>query len=201
MIKNIIFDFGDIFINLDKEALFNHMTTYGITELSPEMYIITKDYEKGLISSQDFIAGLRKMLPKSDSKSLTIAWNNIILDFPEYRLEFIEKLKSENQYRLFLLSNTNELHIDFIKEQMGALKYGRFQNCFEVFYLSYKMKMRKPDIEIFEFVLKENNLNPEQTLFVDDTKENTESAAQLGIQTWNLKVGKEEISSLTFRLT
>jgi len=62
------------------------------------------------------------------------------------------------------------------------------------------MKMRKPDTEIFEFVLKENNLIAEETLFVDDTKENTDAAAELGIQTWNLKVGKEDIIALKTKL-
>ena len=83
---------------------------------------------------------------------------------------------------------------------MGMTNYNRFKNAFEVFYLSYEMGMRKPDSEIFEFVLTENDLRPSETLFVDDTKENTDSASSLGIKTWNLQVGQEDITQLKSRL-
>ena len=76
----------------------------------------------------------------------------------------------------------------------------RFQNCFEIFYLSYEMGMRKPDAEIFEFILDENKLEPSETLFVDDTKENIDTAAFLGIRTWHLQVGKEDIIELNNHL-
>ena len=88
-----------------------------------------------------------------------------MLDFPEERLIYLENLAKSKEYRLFLLSNTNEIHIDYVKEDMGMDRFNRFKNSFEVFYLSYEMKMRKPDEEIFEFVLSENNLKPQATLF------------------------------------
>jgi len=200
MIKNLLLDFGDIFINLDKTATALAMQKFGFKEITPELDNLFKIYEKGLISTENFLNTIQKLFPKASKEDLTAAWNAILLDFPDYRLEFIEKLKQSGKYRLFLLSNTNEMHIDFIIEQMGTKKYKRFQNSFEVFYLSYEIKMRKPDTEIFEFVLKENNLNPEQTLFIDDTKENTDTASKFGIKTWNLKVGEEDITALKSKL-
>jgi len=122
------------------------------------------------------------------------------LDFPEERLQFLEHLSSENQYKLFLLSNTNDLHMESVRQQMGMEHYNRFKNSFDVFYLSYEMGMRKPDEEIFQFVLDQNNLTAEETFFVDDVQENTDAAARLGIRVWNLQVGQEDVTQLKSRL-
>ncbi|MGO4918938.1 HAD family hydrolase [Maribacter spongiicola] len=193
MIKNIIFDFGDIFINLDKQAPLLEMAKFGFTELTPELDTIFKEYEMGLMESDEFVNRLRSIFPNTTKNQIKDAWNSIILDFPEDRLKFIEKLKSDNQYRLFLLSNTNDLHIDKVKESMGLERFNRFKNCFEVFYLSQEMKMRKPNVDIYEFVLNENKLNANETFFLDDTKENTDAASKLGIHCWNLQIGKEDV--------
>jgi HAD superfamily hydrolase (TIGR01549 family) len=196
MIKNIILDFGDIFIDLDKSATPKAMEKFGFKDLTPALDTLFKDYEKGLLSSSKFLEEVSGYFPTAAKADLVSAWNAILLDFPDRRLEFVEALAQENQYRLFLLSNTNEIHIEYVKQQMGTKKFNRFKNAFEVFYLSYEMRMRKPDMEIFEFVLAENKLNASETIFVDDTSENTEAAALLGINTWNLQVGKEDITQL-----
>ncbi|SHK27676.1 putative hydrolase of the HAD superfamily [Maribacter aquivivus] len=193
MIKNIIFDFGDIFINLDKQAPLLEMAKFGFTELTPELDTIFKKYEMGLMESDEFINRLQAIFTNATKDQIKDAWNSIILDFPEDRLTFIEKLKNDNQYRLFLLSNTNDLHIDKVKESMGLERFNRFKNCFEVFYLSQEMYMRKPNADIYEFVLSENELNANETFFLDDTKENTDAASKLGIHCWNLQVGKEDV--------
>ena len=200
MIKNIIFDFGDIFINLDKTATALELSKFGFTEITDELDKLMKDYEKGLISSTDFISTTNLILPKATPKELRAAWNKIILDFPEERLLFIESLANENNYRLFLLSNTNELHIEQVIKNMGIKRYTRFQNCFEKFYLSHEINLRKPDAAIYQFVLKENNLKAEESFFIDDTKENTDAAELLGIKNWNLQVGKEDIINLKSKL-
>ncbi len=200
MIKNIIFDFGDIFINLDKEAIYKEMALFGFKELTPEIDSLAKRYEVGRISSEEFIAKLNRIFPKATSEKIVNAWNSIILDFPERRLQFIEALKKEGKYRLFLLSNTNELHIDYVKATMGMAAYNRFKACFEQFYLSHEINLRKPNSEIYAFVLQENGLKANETLFIDDTKENSDSAQELGIQCWHLQVGKEDITDLKAKL-
>ncbi len=200
MIKNLILDFGDIFINLNKSATTKAMKQYGFSEITPELDNLFKDYEKGLVTSDSFLKTTQRLFPRATKTDLKNAWNAILLDFPDYRLEFLEKLAVSKKYRLFLLSNTNDIHIEFVKAQMGTQKYEHFKNCFEVFYLSYEIGMRKPDSEIFEFVLKENNLIAEETLFVDDTRENTDVAHLLRIQTWNLIPEKEDITSLKSKL-
>lgn len=200
MIKNIIFDFGDIFINLDKPAVFKKMASFGFSEYTNDLDQHCKVYEMGLITTNDFLKGLMEMYPKASKTDLVDAWNSILLDFPEYRLEFIENLRSAGSHRLFLLSNTNDLHIDYVQNSMGQNRFERFKKCFDRFYLSHQVYMRKPNTNIYEHVLKENALVPAKTLFIDDTKENIEGAHLLGIQCWHLQVGKEDITELSKKL-
>lgn len=200
MIKNIIFDFGDVFINLDKEIVFREMLKFGNLELTPKLLEISHNYEIGAITSETFVDELKATFPSASKAEIIAAWNGMILDFPEYRLEFIEKLAQERTHRLFLLSNTNTLHMSQVVENMGEQKYNRFKNCFEQFYLSHEIEMRKPNKDIYGFVLKENDLNASETLFIDDTQENTLAAEQLGIGTWNIIVGKEDVIQLKSRL-
>ncbi len=199
MIKNIIFDFGDVFIDLDKGATAKAMRPFGFSGITPQLDGLFKAYEKGTIASEEFLAKISTIFPKASRAQLIKAWNAILLDFPERRLIFLEELAASKQYRLFLLSNTNEIHIDEEKEKMGE-RFIRFKNAFEAFHLSYELGMRKPDKEIFEFVLNNNNLKASDTLFIDDTLENIEAAIELGIHTWHLQVGKEDVTQLNNHL-
>lgn len=201
MIKNIIFDFGDVFINLDKQVVIRELQKLGSNpELTPEMISLNNRYEVGGISSEEFVSGLNKFIPYADSEGIERIWNSMLLDFPDYRLEFIENLSKAGRYRLFLLSNTNALHILYVEKVMGSEKFNRFKNAFEKFYLSHEIKLRKPHKEIYRFVLEDNQIMAEETLFIDDTSENTETAEKLGINCWNLKVGLEDITDLNSRL-
>jgi|TARA_B110000967_G_scaffold209300_1_gene264829 putative hydrolase of the HAD superfamily len=195
MIKNIIFDFGDIFINLDKQATYKAMAALGVTKISNEMINVYHQYEKGLMTTENFIDFFYNKFgtPKAD---LINAWNAILLDFPKNRLEFLKEISASKKYRLFLLSNTNDLHITWVLNSLGEKFYNEFKNCFEQFYLSHEINFRKPDSEIYKFVLNENNLVATETLFVDDLKENTEEAHKLGIHVWNLIPEKEEVTAL-----
>ena len=200
MIKNIIFDFGDIFINLDKEVVFREIQKYENATLSPALLTLSSDLEVGAITSETFVEGLKSAFPSASSQEIISIWNGMLLDFPDYRLNFLEGMAQENEYRLFLLSNTNVLHIEEVVKIMGEPNFNRFKNCFEQFYLSHEIQLRKPNADIFEFVLKENDLNPTETLFIDDTLENTEAAKKLGIKTWHLIVGLEDIIQLKSKL-
>jgi FMN phosphatase YigB (HAD superfamily) len=196
-IKTIIFDFGDVFINLDKPAIERELFKLGVPEtISLDMYHIASEYEKGLISTEDLIAHFNEKFPNIATLDFIKAWNSIILDFPEYRLEFIEKLSKESNYQLILLSNTNDLHIEKVIENMNLTRYERFKNCFNKFYLSQEIHLSKPSPLIYEFVLNENNLKANECLFIDDLKENTDAAFKLGIHTWNLTPGQEDVTYL-----
>ena len=193
-IKTIIFDFGDVFINLDKPAIKRELISLGMPEaISLDMYHIASEYEKGLISTDELIDYFNNKFPNVSTQDFIKAWNSIILDFPEHRLQFIENLASKNTYNLILLSNTNDLHIEQVIENMSLPRYERFKNCFNKFYLSQEIHLSKPSPSIYEFVLSENNLQPNECLFIDDLKENTEAASKLGIHTWNLIPEKDDI--------
>ena len=196
MINTLIYDFGDVFINLDKPAIERSMNKLGISTITNEMLEIAMNYEKGLISTDVFITSFTKKFPMISNKEFTIAWNSIILDFPEHRLTFIEHLASLKKYKLILLSNTNELHIEQVIENMSLDRYLRFKNCFDQFYLSHEIKLRKPDHSIYEFVLIKNNLIAKNCFFIDDTKENTDAASILGIRAWNNNPKNEDVIDL-----
>lgn len=200
MFKNIIFDFGDIFINLDKQAPIIEMKKWGLKDFVPSFTELLFSYEKGLLDSETFLSKMNDYFPSANPKQIKTGWNSIILDFPEYRLEFIEQMAKENDYNLILLSNTNALHIEKVIENMGEDRFNRFKRCFDKFYLSHEINLRKPDADIYQFVLDSNNLNASETFFVDDTLENTMASEQLGITSWNLQVGKEDIIELKSKL-
>ena len=194
MIETIIFDFGDVFINLDKQATPLGLKKLGLEKWSAQIDSLNFNFEKGLISKIDFLDGLNNLVPNANQKEVLDAWNGVLLDFPMYRLEFLEKISKK--YQLFLLSNTDSIHINHFKDKNGDDFYNRFYNCFEKVYFSYDLGMRKPDVEIYNFVINENNLIPEKTLFVDDNFDNIEGAKKTGLQVWHLLKGKEEVIEL-----
>lgn len=196
-IKTIIFDFGDVFINLDKQgAMQNALDLFEVEELPEELIAVNTLYEQGLMSSEEFIDFYTENFPKLSRQTIIEAWNCILKDFPEERLAFLQKLKKEHHYQLILLSNTNELHIDWIKKQIPF--YTEFKSCFDQFYLSHEIQLRKPNHDIYQFVLNENHLEAKNCLFIDDTKENTDAASALGIHVWNIDETKEDVKDLFF---
>jgi len=196
MIKNIIFDFGDVFINLDKLATLQALNKAGYKEIPEGLFSLAASYEKGIIDTSSFLEAVGGFLPNSSKEEIIEAWNAIILDFPEKRLQYLQNLANEKKYRLFLLSNTNDLHIQKVISQIGMQKYKEFKACFEGFYLSHCMGMRKPDPEIFTMFITKHGLKAIETLFVDDTLEHILCAQGLGFQTWNLIVGEEDVTEL-----
>ncbi|WP_298315400.1 HAD family phosphatase [uncultured Aquimarina sp.] len=194
MIKTIIFDFGDVFINLDKTATKTELSKLGLFPLTKELESINNLYEIGKITTVEFINHYQKLLPDASEKQIIDAWNAILKDFPKHRLEFIQKLATEKEYKLILLSNTNELHIDWIKENISF--YYDFKSCFDTFYLSHEINLRKPNLDIFQFVLDNHRIKPSETIFIDDTLVNTNAAKQLGIHVWNNNPKTDDITKL-----
>ncbi|PQV50509.1 putative hydrolase of the HAD superfamily [Jejuia pallidilutea] len=195
MTNTIIFDFGNVFINLDIENGFQEsLKTLGISSISEDIININEDYEVGAISTEDFVAFYAEKFPHLNKKQLINLWNIILKDFPEHRLEFLKRLKAQNRYQLILLSNTNELHIDWVKAQIPF--YEAFKECFDAFYLSHEINLRKPNTDIFNFVLNTHQLKPENCVFIDDNAENIETANNMGIKTWHITPYKEDVVNL-----
>lgn len=200
MIRNIIFDFGDVFINLDKSATFRELQKLGYSELPDDLQNLFLQYETGTISSSEFLSKAGVFFPETKPGDLVSAWNAILLDLPLSRLEFLESVKSEGKYRLFLLSNTNELHIAHVEHTVGEDQFKRFKDCFEKVYFSYELLLRKPDPEIFRLILDNHMLQAEETLFIDDTAEHVASAKKLGLKVWHLNPEGEDIRTLKEKL-
>ncbi|MGV6829232.1 MAG: HAD-IA family hydrolase [Flavobacteriales bacterium] len=194
MIKSLIFDFGGIFINLDKEATHKELHRLGLEKFSKKMIQINELYEIGKITSHEFLNYYKKEIPNTTEQQLIYAWNSILQNFPIHKLQFLKRLSQEKKYYLILLSNTNDLHINWVKYNIPF--YEEFKNCFDAFYLSHEIGYRKPNKAIFEYVLKENQTQANQCLFIDDTLEHIQTAKKLNIHTWNLDPKTEDIVDL-----
>ncbi|NMH89457.1 HAD family hydrolase [Flavivirga algicola] len=195
MIKTIIFDFGNVFINLDIEGhIQNALKSYGIESFSEEMTAFNCFYEQGLISTDEFLEFYAENFPKLSKNELIDIWNFMLKDFPKYRLDFLEKLKSDSKYELILLSNTNELHINWIKKHVPF--YETFKSLFHAFYLSHEIQLRKPNQDIFEFVLSTHKIRANECLFIDDSADNINTAKSLGINVWNIMPKTDDITDL-----
>jgi glucose-1-phosphatase len=194
MINTIIFDFGDVFINLDKNASLEALKKLGLPSWTDELEELNQQFERGKVTEVQFMIGLKKMIPNASIDDLRTAWNAVLLDFPLYRLEFLQHLSLN--YRLFLLSNTDEIHVAKFEHKVGITFAREFYQCFEKLYFSFEVGMRKPDPEIFKFIINKHDLSMKRTLFIDDKKANTDIAESLGMQVWNIIPGKEDVVDL-----
>lgn len=191
-IKNIIFDLGGVILNIDFSITERAFRELGVTQFSSmftqhhsnDLFVAL---ETGSISESDFYEGFRKGTGSNLSdETIKKAWNALLLDFREPTLEWLEK--NRNKYRIFLFSNTNQIHHDaFIAAYEAKTGQANFDAFFEKAYYSQQMGMRKPDPAPFLRILQEQNLVPEETLFIDDTIRNIETANALKIKTVHLQ--------------
>ncbi|MFN8229608.1 MAG: HAD family phosphatase [Bacteroidia bacterium] len=195
-IKNIIFDLGGVIINLDINKSiqeFNKISTIPFQDIYTQanQTQLFNDFDKGLISPINFFENLKQLIRfNGDDYLLYEAWNAMLLDFPEHRFDTL--IEAKQNYKTFLLSNTNEIHIEiFEKDLRRTHGIQNFEDYFDKLYYSCRIGMRKPDKEIFEFVLKENNLKPEETVFVDDSIQHVKGAGEAGLNAYLLEKNME----------
>jgi HAD superfamily hydrolase (TIGR01509 family) len=201
-IKNIIFDLGGVIINLDNRRTEEAFTAMGVRNFRDYFghgfaAAFFKEYEVGKISDQEFIQSIRQLagLSQVPDQAIIDGWNALLLDFPAERIQLLNHLR--NSYRLFLFSNTNALHLAALRQiWTDSFGDGSLEDHFEKTYYSHLMGMRKPDPESFGFILKENELIGQETLFVDDAIVNVEGAEQAGLKGLFLRPG---ISLLDFQ--
>ena len=186
-INAIIFDLGGVIVNLDIDRSFRALVGRSGLNSRAESAIMQNqrfffDYEKGLIDDDEFRQGLRQHFKiMGTDEEIDRDWNAMLLDVPQDRIELIRELGEK--YRLFVLSNTNQIHVDSFESSMQVHNgVADFKGLFEKVYYSHQTGYRKPQAEIYQMVLNENELNPGETLFIDDHPDNISSAAQLGIQ-------------------
>ena len=185
-IKAIIFDYGGVIININYQATIDAFNALGTIDFE-EMYSqasqsnLFNQIETGQISGQYFINQILDYLPAGTSpNSVVRAWNEMIQDVPVDRIELLLRLKNEG-YKIILLSNTNELHIEVADRRWNSVHQQSPKEVFDTVYYSHEVKMRKPNKEIFEFVCREQQLKPEDCLFIDDSIQHVEGAKSIGI--------------------
>ncbi|MFZ4401589.1 MAG: HAD family hydrolase [Bacteroidales bacterium] len=198
-IKNIIFDFGGVILNIDYQRTIQAFNEIGFNDFEKayskaSQHLLFDRLETGEISAQEFRDGIRKVTGINlNDVVIDFAWNKIILDLPEKRIRLLKELKSK--YKTFLLSNTNKIHYDIYSKDLQKYGFQHFNEIFEKAYFSFELGMRKPNREIFEFVLNEQKLIPDETLFIDDSIQHIETAEKMGIITYHLS-SKVDITHL-----
>jgi putative hydrolase of the HAD superfamily len=187
-IENIIFDLGGVILNIDYQLTEKAFISLGLQDFS-RMYTqaaqtgLFDNYEKGNCSTPYYINALLDFLPPNTSANKVVAaWNAMILEFPIENLQLLQKLKSK--YRIFLLSNTNDIHLQAVNRALKRVSNeSNLSGFFEKTYYSFEIGMRKPDCEIFNKVCSENNLDYSKTLFIDDTEKHILGAKEIGLKT------------------
>lgn len=195
-IKNIIFDYGGVIINLDMKApldLIKLHSSLDVEKVWQQMQSkkVFEMYEQGFLSDDEFRNSVRNFFNlQVDDEIIDQAWNSLLLDMPQERIELLGKCKT--QYRAFLLSNSNSIHYQsYLSQLQNRYKINSFDELFEKAYFSYEMKLLKPHPQIFQKVLDNHPLKVEETLFIDDTLMHIETAQKMGFQTFHLTDGKE----------
>lgn len=196
MVKNIIFDFGGVLYRIRYQNIPDAFSTCGIPHFEKiyskqQQNAVMDQYEEGLVSTEEFRHYIRTLtdLPITDQQ-IDDCWNAILLGFPKEHEEMLQKVSKH--YNLYLFSNTNQLNYDRfradMREQFG---YDIFDRLFKKCYFSQLLHIRKPKLEGFQLIIKENHLEPAETLFIDDSPQHLVGARECGLQTLHLQDGMD----------
>lgn len=201
-IKNLIIDLGGVIVNLTRNRCIEAFEQLGVADVRENVVNnfqhkdLFMQLELGLISAAGFRSGIRRLSarPLADDE-IDRAWIAMLGDIPGSRLDLLLSLKE--RYNTFLLSNTNEIHWTWIRENLLCRGDMPASGFFHRVYLSYELHMLKPNADIFEFVLQDASIRPEETLLIDDAPANCRTAEQLAMRAYN--VGPREDWSHIFR--
>lgn len=198
--QNLVFDIGNVLVDIDYNvtvAEFQKLATIDFSQIVSysKQHHLFDWFETGKISAADFRRELRQFLrPEVTDDEINRAWNSILLHYPADKFTLLQQLKTG--YRTFALSNINEIHVEEIdrvaKQQFHVPDFASF---FHKAYYSHEVGHRKPELEIYQAILQQENMNPAETFFVDDKEENIEAAKALGIQAYLLK-NRDQLTDL-----
>ncbi|MBR4712933.1 MAG: HAD family phosphatase [Paludibacteraceae bacterium] len=187
MIKNILFDLGGVIVDIDMEQLSRGFRSIGMSKwfmifrkrsIKKEMSL----YMCGKTSTADFVAWLKRHCGKNTTdKEICDTFNSVLVALPDHVLGMIDQL--HEQHPTYLLSNINDLHYNEVLDRWFGGERTNITQHFDKVFFSHEMGLEKPDPEIFKQVIKESGIRPEETVFIDDTQENLDSAKQLGFHT------------------
>jgi putative hydrolase of the HAD superfamily len=191
-IKNIVFDFGGVLLNIDYKLTYEAIESLlGIT-VRPERILpyhagLLSDYETGKMNTETFIWNLQHISNNKSIQGRDIikAWNAMLLGWDAANFDLLLQLRK--RYSVFLLSNTNELHMDWVYRDL-LINHGitDFESrYFDKTYYSHQIHFKKPDPEIYKYVTDVAGINPDETLFMDDIESNVAAAKDAGWKTYH----------------
>lgn len=188
-IKNIIFDYGNVIFMIDFLKTQHSFTELGIDNV--ETFFghaghdpLFNEFEKGNINSAEFRNGIRKLTgkPNLTDQQIDDTWNSLLIGVPPVNHQIL--LEAKKKYRTFLLSNINEIHLNYITKYLKQeYQIESNDNFFEKVYYSHLIRKRKPDPEIFAHVINDQGLEISETLFIDDSPQHLKTAHEMGFQT------------------
>ena len=183
-IKNIIFDFGGVIINLTRNRCIEAFENLGVINVRDQLVNnyqhkdLFMQIEMGLITPAEFRNRIRLLTRHSlTDEQIDEAWIAMLDDIPIYKLELLLELRK--QYNTILLSNTNAIHWKWAEQTFFSYKGHQVSDFFDRIYLSYQLHMEKPNTDIFEYVIETANIPPTETLFIDDAIPNCRTAETL----------------------
>ena len=189
MIKTIVFDLGGVIITLDQAEAVSRFSRLGLKDAARQLDPYTQqgifgDFESGKLSAEDFRQQLSLMIGRNVSMDeCNYAWQGYAKEVPQRNLDTLLKLR-RNGYRVVLLSNTNPCMMEWALSPRFDGHGHSLEHYFDALYLSYRLKVMKPDETFFRRVLMAEQTKPEDMLFVDDGPRNVAAASQIGIRTF-----------------
>ena len=187
-IKNVLFDMGGVIMTLNRMNCIKAFQELGFSDI--ETYL--DDYcqkgpflkvEDGSIEKEEFFNSIREHIPNASDDEIRDAFMQFIVDIPVHRIAFIRKLK-EKGFRTMLLSNTNPVLFPEISKRYFTQEGLSVEDYFDGIFLLYKIRAVKPDHDAFRQVIRLSGIDPEETLFIDDSQRNLDSASSFGFVTF-----------------
>ena len=199
-IRTIVFDLGGVLIDYDLSRCLDAFRRLGLPD--PERLInpykqsgVFLTLENGTGTPEDLYRYVSEQAGHPvDPRAVDEAWCSFLIDIPDYKLDMLRSLRRQG-YQVFMLSNTNVIMFDWMRQNVFTKQGGTLMDYFDRVFLSYEMKLVKPDPAIFERMAQEGGIAPEESLMIDDSAANVAAAASLGFHTYQASV-KEDFRSL-----
>ncbi len=195
MIKNLIFDWGNVLIDVSMEDFTKTCKDFGIEFTDEEVNSSHKagfflEYEKGTLSDREFRNEIRSRTAAALSdEEIDCIWNKMLGKVPTEKIQLLYTLR--NKYDLYLLSNTNSIHWNTFSHQCFHYQGLDAGDFFKGIYLSYKLHTAKPEAAIFHKAIEDANIDVKETLFIDDSEANCLTAQALGMKTLKYTPGDD----------
>jgi len=194
-VKNIIFDLGGVLLNIDPPKTIEAFNRLGMDQLIGDKGLsydhdIFYLMEQGKVTPEEFRNGVRQLISaKVTDDQIDAAWTAMLLDFPANRVELVKNLR--NKYKIYLFSNTNAIHVAKYQANFKSQHGFDVSSLFEIDFYSNEIGYRKPSPESFQEIIRLSEINPEESIFIDDSLPNVEAAIGCGLKGYWLEPGQK----------